>query len=306
MAQETSGLTNLERDDKPAVRLGEPDTDLAGTTTETTSEETVKLHSQIEETRENLGETIDAIQERLSISNLSEQVSEQVSSAIETAKDTVYDATIGKAANFMKQAREGVMETSVGRTIMSNPIPFALIGAGSAMLIYNGFSKKGNGNRVSKYRTTDHAATRPGDGRTGSAGLLSGAGESISNKAGSAIDTVSQKASDTLSGATEMASRTYEKVGELGSSAKENISYYAEEKPLAMAAAAIAVGAAVGFAIPSTQYEGELMGDARENLMSKAEETATEFVDKAKQVAADATRSATQETGSQTGTARNP
>src|SRR5438067_937830 len=50
-------------------------------------DETEHLRSQIEETRKEMGETIDALQEKLSFSNVSEQVSETVSNAIETAKD---------------------------------------------------------------------------------------------------------------------------------------------------------------------------------------------------------------------------
>src|SRR5215213_7734799 len=123
MAQETSGLNKYDEtaEDTSPIRLGDNET--GDDADEVVSEETVRLHSEIEETRENLSETIDAIQERLSLSNLGDQVSEQVSNVIETAKDNVYDATIGKAVNFMKQAREGVMQTSAGRTIMANPIP---------------------------------------------------------------------------------------------------------------------------------------------------------------------------------------
>jgi len=65
-------------------------------------EETEQIKAQIEETRSQLGETIDAIQEKLSLSNMSEQVSEQVTNVIESAKDTAYDATIGKAVGFKK------------------------------------------------------------------------------------------------------------------------------------------------------------------------------------------------------------
>src|SRR5688572_20207201 len=71
-------------------------------------EETEQIKARIEETRNQMGGTIDAIQGRLSLANISEQVSETVSSAIETAKDTAYDATIGKAVNFMKNFGDGV------------------------------------------------------------------------------------------------------------------------------------------------------------------------------------------------------
>ncbi|MFL6468042.1 MAG: hypothetical protein ACJ72Z_08815, partial [Pyrinomonadaceae bacterium] len=82
--------------------------------------------------------------------------------------------------------------------------------------------------------------------------------------------------------------------------------YYKEEKPLAIAAAAMAVGAAIGLAIPSSRYEGELMGEASENLRAKAGDTASELVDKAKQVASDASQVVSKEIGTQTNAPGNP
>jgi ElaB/YqjD/DUF883 family membrane-anchored ribosome-binding protein len=292
MAQESSGLTKYDDTaDSSPVTLGEAETE----SDPAISEETVRLHSEIEETRENLGETIDAIQERLSLANLSEQVSEKVGDVIESAKESVYDATIGKVVNFMQQARDGVTQSSVGRTIMANPLPFALIGAGAAMLIYSAKGKK-NRRQLSQYRTQDYMASSRGEGRK--ADLIGGAADSISStagsayetiseKAGSAMETVSNAANKTYSDATDMAHRAYDRVGEFGTAAKQNYDYYVEEKPLAVAAAAMAVGAVVGLALPSTNYEGRMMGEARQNLISKAEDTATELVDKAKQVASD-------------------
>ena len=48
-------------------------------------------------------------------------------------------------------------------------------------------------------------------------------------------------------------------------------------------------------AIPSTRYEGELMGESRMKLMNKAQETATDFIDKAKTAANEAGRAITDE-----------
>jgi hypothetical protein len=105
-----------------------------------TSEETEKIKAQIEETRADLGETIDAIQEKLSFSNISGQVSEQVNHAVESAKEAVYDATIGKVVNIMKNLGNDISATSIGSTIKSNPLPFILIGAGAGLLAYNAYS----------------------------------------------------------------------------------------------------------------------------------------------------------------------
>ena len=111
------------------------------------------------------------------------------------------------------------------------------------------------------------------------------------------METVSDAASRTYEGAADVAGRAFEKVGNFGTTARENYDHYVEEKPLAVAAAAMAVGAVVGLAIPSTKYEGKMMGDARQTLMSKAEDTATELVDKAKQVASDVTETVSKEIG---------
>lgn len=69
---------------------------------------------------------------------------------------------------------------------------------------------------------------------------------------------------------------------------------------MVIGAIALAAGAAVGLSIPITRYEGELMGDARQSLLTKAEETASGFVDKAKEVAAEAGRTITDEINTKT------
>jgi hypothetical protein len=43
-------------------------------------------------------------------------------------------------------------------------------------------------------------------------------------------------------------------------------------------------------AIPSTRYEGEIMGETRERLMKKAQSTATQLLDKTKHAVNEASR----------------
>lgn len=318
MAQEPSGLKTEETVDKEVL-------DAAGGTEELerveeendADDETEIIRQRIGETRSDLSETIDAIQERLSISNISEQVSEQVNNALVSAKDTVYDATLGKVVTFMKEARDGIRQTSAGRTVMNNPIPFALIGAGAAMLVYSNWGKSSRKNPAG-YRVKPYLTSEGREGRSESmAGTLSSAAgsitdtassvagtisdkassavESISNTASSAVETASSAASSTIEGAKEVVSRAYEKAGEFGHTAQEQYEHYVEERPLAVAAAAAAVGVAIGLAIPSTRYEGELMGETRDNLLDKAGETANDLVAQAKNVATEAGRKLSEE-----------
>lgn len=258
-------------------------------------EDTEQMKARIEETRNQMGETIDAIQDRLSFANISEQVSETVSNAIETAKDTAYEATIGKAVNFMKEVGDGVTNSNAFKTVKSNPIPLALIGIGAGLLVYRGFAKKsayrgGNGldhgRRLSDGKDTiGNAANRAYNGVSGTA---SSALDTVASAAGTAYEGVAGKLSTAYTGAGELAHRVYDRAGEYGTIAHEKYDEYLEENPLALGAIAVAVGAAVGFSLPSTQYEGKLMGEARENLVQRAQEAAGSLVDKAKQVASEA------------------
>jgi len=289
-------------------------------TSDETPEETEHIKAKIEQTRSQMGETIDAIQDRLSFSNISEQVSERVNTAIETAKDTAYDATIGKAVNFMKNVGDEVSQSGAFRVMKRNPLPLALIGLGAGLLAYQSYSGKGSrrgngrmydrnrlystGNPQANYGSTGSTkrgfgdtATRAYDGISNKAGA---ALEGVSSSAGAAYESVTGAVTNAYSGAGELANRVYDRAGEYGTIAYEKYDEYIEENPLALGALAVAVGAAVGFTIPSTNYEGRMMGEARENLMQRAQDAAGSLVDKAKQVASEAGQTIKEETRSLT------
>lgn len=278
------------------------------------SEGTDQIKARIAETRNQMGETIDAIQDRLSLANISEHVTELVDSAIETAKDSAYDATVGKAVNIMKGVGDSFTQSETIKGIKKNPLPFALIGLGAGLLIYQSFnSRKGRahdgdgakrltpGSRADeasfKFQATRRKLVevtgRAVDGITGKAGA---ALETVTHAAGSAYDGVSDAFTGAYSSAGDLANRARERAGEYGTIAHDKYDEYLEENPLAIGAVALAIGAAVGFAIPATPYEGKLMGPARENLMLRAQDAAGEFVDKAKQAANEARQSIAEST----------
>jgi len=277
-------------------------------------EETEHLRAQIEETRSQMGETIDAIQEKLSFQNISEQVKEQVSehlnSALETAKETVYEATIGnlgKAGKFMQNVGKELSKTEAGKFARKNPFPLVLIGLGVGLLAYEGFGRKNS----RKYRYSDYGSDRR-DRREGSStfGALkavpgkisdtaSSAYESVSSTTSDALHSVSDAASSAYGSVTNVASNAYEsvsnyagsaydKAGEYGQQARETYDHYIEENPLAVGAVALAVGAAIGLALPATRYEHEFMGEYSQQLLDKAQTAAGGLVDRVKDVASEA------------------
>lgn len=264
--------------------------------------ETEQIKGQIEETRHQMGETIDAIQERLSFSNISDQVSEHVSSAVDSAKDAVYDATIGKAVYFMKNVGNEISGSSIVRTARKNPFPFVLIGLGAGLLAYQSFS--GGSHRRPAGFTGRRRYDRPTSGNlTGietrttpehesGPGLM----DKVSNVAGSAYENVTGAVDNVYTSAAEYANQAYDKAGQMRIKAADTYDQYLQERPLALGAVALALGAAVGMAIPSTSYEGELMGETRDELFQKAQEKAAGLLEKTKSVVADAGQAVKDET----------
>jgi ElaB/YqjD/DUF883 family membrane-anchored ribosome-binding protein len=271
---------------------------------------TEEIKAKIEETRADMGETIDAIQEKLSFANISEQVTEHVNQALETAKDSVYQATIGKVTNFMKNTGKEISRSSIVNTAKDNPLPFILIGVGAGLLAYQGFSRDSRRSSVryganprlmadrssgsepwtESAQTGLNSVTGAVSGAAGSVkeGVSSTVGtvrDTVSSAAGSAYEGVTRAASSTYGGVSQLASRAGETATNLGHRASETYEHYLEEKPWAIGAVALVAGAAIGMAIPSTRYEGQLMGEARVNLLNKVSDTASEFVEKAKEAA---------------------
>lgn len=263
--------------------------------------ETGQIRNQIEVTRREMGETIDAIQEKLSIDNISEQVkekvSEEINNALETAKETVYEATIGnlgKAGKFMQNVGKELSKTEAGKFARKNPFPLVLIGLGAGLLAYelsgknrrsysngggNGKSRDYHGGRIESSISTTLKSTGEKIGDTANSAY-----ESVSNATGNALHSVSDTATNVYESASHFAENAYEKVGDYSTQAREQYEYYIEENPLAVGAVALAIGAAVGLAIPSTQYEGQLMGETRENLLHLAQDKAGDLVDRFKHV----------------------
>lgn len=212
------------------------------------TDETEQIREQIEETRSNLGDTINAIQEKLSFSNISEQVkdevSEHITSALETAKTSVYDATLGKVGTIMSYVNKGMDEfgkTEVGRAAYQQPLALSLIGLGIGMVLVNGLSKKDASRKNYRYEyegdeTDSDYEVADYDRR----GLLSSARSSASNSSGgrstfeSARGTVGNYAGKAYEGAGsavgavgDYAGKATSAVGDYAGKAKETVGDYA-------------------------------------------------------------------------------
>lgn len=309
-----------------------------------------EIRASIEHTRTEMSETINAIQEKLSISNLAgqvkEEVTEQISGAYETAKHALFGATVGKAGSFMEKVSKTMNQfsedygpalseagTTVVRTAKTNPVPFALIGMGLGLLLLGGSSKKTR--KVKSYRYSENddydldrgyqaperksykSYTQSAPNRTNQqsttskaynavGGAASSAYEGVSSAASSAYSGVSSATGSALSSVSSVAGSAYDKVGNLGSGAKQAARWTQEtyerqldENPFAVGGVAFALGTVIGLALPSTEAEGQLLGEARENLLQQAQEAAGGLIDKVQQVAGEVTQAVREEAKTQ-------
>jgi ElaB/YqjD/DUF883 family membrane-anchored ribosome-binding protein len=269
---------------------------------------TQQIEAEIEQTRMEMSQTINAIQERLSPQHLAEQ-----------AKDAVYDATIGTA--------KGVGYNMI-ETIKQNPLPAAIAALSIGWL----FRKSANANNQNwsdqrSYRGYQPQRFQPYDqygydqygyearsrpaaytyyGEDADAGLT----DRVGQKAEDVKHRVQDVASNVKDQAQDMAGNVKDQAQHLTHEAREQVEYYGEqareqvgeardwlqhqmyENPIAIGAVALAIGTAVGLSLPATPVENRVLGEARDSLVEKVQETASETIDKVQSVAQQATSAA--------------
>jgi hypothetical protein len=193
-------------------------------------------------------------------------------------------------------------------------VPLALTAAGIGWLLWNQRSSRrvsyGSGYPASTF--DDSLSSETG---YGAAGADAGAyrtfdadrGVWVSEETGGttervrdAVSNATERARDAVTGAGErarsavgnvkgrtrqMANRAQYQVGDAGRKARTQLQHWMEENPLAVGAVAMAVGAAVGMALPETRREQEMMGDARDRVMDRGREIANKAVDRATEAA---------------------
>jgi hypothetical protein len=295
----------------------------ASTPQDSPEAEVLEIRDNIEHTRAQMSETIDELQVRLSPSYIKEQVREQVMEHYHQAKESVRQATIGKVEDMVERVSDTVYDTrrSIVDTVTANPIPSALVGIGIAWLWMNRRSESESSARryARAYRSPAYDDFAPPYGRssrsawqeresggwrdddpeargfasraaekvTGMAGQVQEAASNLAGKAretvSGAVDQAQQKASDFANQAQQTASQWADQAQYKARRVEQRVNVALRENPLAVGAVALAIGTAVGLAVPQTRKENEWMGEARDNLMEKAQSVAHEAMEQVQQ-----------------------
>jgi len=261
------------------------------------TQETEEIRARIEETRAEMSGTIDAIQDKISPDRLKEQ-----------AKEAVREATVGRAEEFVSNAGQTAKGFGYDmlETIKQNPMPAALAAIGLGWLF---MSNQNNGSRrpAQYYRSGNYNYNNygysggPNADRYGydRANFSGGNQNKVGEMAGQAQETVGRVASQAGDKVGQLGDQVGDTVGQVGDKVGQfgdQAQYKAEqagdwfqrtlyENPLAVGAVAAVAGAAIGLLLPETRQEHQIMGQARDNLMDKAQSTVQDTVQKVQRVA---------------------
>lgn len=254
----------------------------------TADQDPEQIRAEIEDTRAEMSQTINEIQERLSPEHLMGQVKETVREAtigkVERVMETIGEVT-EPAREAMSRAGSTIKEagTSVGNSMWRNPIPFALIGLGVGML----WMKSRRGNGYSDWSRS--TSLRPKRQNLSGASQTNQMSQTRTSTGGAYNERTFDQVKET---AGNLANRSTEALNNLGSKARESATEVSNrfgqllrENPLAVGAVAVAAGTAVGLALPSTRFESEYIGETSERLVDRAEEVARGAIDKVQDAA---------------------
>jgi Protein of unknown function (DUF3618) len=349
---DTSGRVDIDVTRRP----NDPGEEYAGRATESTrgyattserddvDERTREIREEIAETRGEMSETIDAIQEKLKPRNIVADAADRVKSATtERVRDMADTAsqTAQQAMDYTRERASGIVGTT-----RQNPLPLALIGVGAAWLLTNRSSHRGRYQDVRQYDRYGYERNRTreegpwGDERDGGVmarlrqnpvpAALAGVGltwlafsgrdrgqrswdsgrdrdygdrwrdpasgpwkgRSGTGEAGSTAQELGDAASDMASRTREYASDTAESMRRMARRRQNQLERMVQENPLLVGAAALMLGAAFGMAVPETETENELMGDARDSMVGRAREMARDAATQVQQAAGSVAESA--------------
>lgn len=280
-----------------------------------TDDEMEALRQDIARTRAEMSESVYALQERMNPQYIRQQATSQLRQG---------------ASDRARGASSGVTET-----IRNNPIPAALTGAGLVGLGWliasgargssegssgrsgysdygygeRGYGERGSYRRESPYYDLDDTPDYTYYSSSGrdleaypdyddedESGSRTGQAQ---ERAGQAKEQARERAGQAGQQARQRAQQARGEAQQRAQQAKGGFQRALQESPLSLGAIAVGIGAAVGFAIPESSKENELMGETRDQLANQAQQKADETTRRAQRVAKQARESAEEEASRQ-------
>jgi len=216
------------------------------------------LEREINQTRNEMNQTLDALERKLSPGQLLDQCLN----------------VFGKHGGDLAQ--------NFGNSVKQNPVPVALTAIGIMWMMFSS-GRSPSVNMYGDSSTPDSSDTSNTSITSGATDKLKGTAETIRATATAAqkklmsskdtvIDAVSGVSNKAASGAQAQVRR-----------ARDGFSSFLEDQPLMVGALGIALGAAIGAALPPTEQEDRLLGGVRDQTVSKVKEITRDTYDQVRE-----------------------
>jgi ElaB/YqjD/DUF883 family membrane-anchored ribosome-binding protein len=215
------------------------------------------IRTEIEQTRSEMAETVDAIQEKLRPRKMAARAAERVKAATTERVRAMADTATHSAEHLMNRTREatgGWMDS-----IRDNPFPMALIGLGLAWWV-------ADSRRMTRSRSSNWADRERWDGE--------GTSQSLRQTTREYVD----DAKEYVNESSQAVRRSTRRV-------QHQFTHMLHDNPLLVGAGALMLGAAFGMSVPETDRENEWMGETRDSVVERAQQLATDAAAKAQQTA---------------------
>ena len=234
----------------------------------------MEIEHDIERTRAEMDDTIDALKRKFSPEEMVDQ-----------------------AADYMRNHTGDIM-MNFGQTLKENPVPLALVGLGIGWLLISGKSDSRRQSTSSSdddtyesyyegYSQSSHKV-QPSSISATAAKKASAAYEGISDKVAEAVDEISAKTSAAVDSLSARACSTMDDLSDRAGSAYDATKATAQQHPLVLGAIGLAVGIAAAMLLPRTRQEDASIGEMRDRMVEQVKEAGKETLQKAKDVASDA------------------
>lgn len=225
------------------------------------------LEEDIEQTRADMNETLHALENRLLPSQLVDQ-----------------------ALNYFRGANDSSTEFTarLSQSIKSNPVPATLLGISLAWLMLGKPEQSESPDR----RTYPVAPATPESEESRDEQAAHAARD---NKTGQAAYGTRQKKDEAAESRHRRAPRWSDRAQARTGQARRNLTSMLQERPLVFGGIGIAVGAALGVALPPTRREDRAMGQKRDEWLAQAEAMGKEQWHRTEQVAQAAEEAAHEE-----------
>ena len=226
---------------------------------------TREIRAEIEQTREDLSETVNAIQDRLQPSTLA-------SNAVDSVKDAA------------RERFRDIADTETVQYVRANPMPTAMIGIGLAGLAWLAFG-----------RETHDTRSRDWDGRRDWRVPSGYESERDRQLPGDRMD---YELSARPRGAVREESRhLVQQTRQTARRAQSTLRRTWDENPFLIGAAAAVIGALVAASVPATESENRLMGETRDNLVEGVQQVVKDKVQAVENAATNAVSQVQQAVG---------